>query len=54
MGKVRELLIGLDSTDEGREILEGLKKTKKFDPLPADSLSAMTDLIQLMRLVAKK
>ena len=32
-GKVRELVIGLDETNEGRQILEGLKQTRKFDSL---------------------
>ena len=49
--RVIELLIGLDQTEEGRLILENLKKTKKFDVLPADSSASLEDLRGLMRLV---
>ena len=50
----RGLLIGLDQTEEGRQILEGLKKSKKFDPVPADSYDALGELRSLMTLVAKR
>ena len=43
VNKVQQLLISLDQTDEGRSILEGLKKTSRFDPLrqrPSVSLSS--------------
>ena len=52
VAKIGELLIGLDQTDEGRGILEGLKKTKKFDPLPSDSEARLTELKKLMDLIA--
>ena len=50
--KVSELLIGLDRTDEGREIMDGMKKTKKFDPLPEDTELVLEKLTVLMDLVA--
>ena len=52
--KVQRLLIDLDQTDEGLQILENLKKTAKFDPLPADSHSSLRLLQDLIRLVAEK
>ena len=51
VGRVRELLIDLDQTEEGRLLLEGLKDTKKFDPLPPDSREALDKLKALMDLV---
>ena len=51
--KVRELLIALDQTEEGRQILEGLKKTKKFDPLPPEAEAALRDTGRLIELVAR-
>ena len=52
VAKVRELLIGLDKTAEGLEILEGLKKTKKFDPLPPDSEAVFEEVRELSKLVS--
>ena len=51
--KIRELLITLDQTEQGRQILEGLKNTKKFDVLPADAEAALEGTRRLMELVAK-
>ena len=51
--RVRELLIGLEQTDEGQQILTNLKKTRKFDPLPDDSEAALSELGKLMKLVAR-
>ena len=50
--KVRELLIGLDQTEEGRRILEALKHTKKFDLLPPESHQAMEEIKVFMELVS--
>lgn len=50
-GKVRELLIGLDQTEEGRQILEGIKKSK-FDALPPESGQALEELKELIRLAS--
>ena len=43
--KIRELLIALNRTQEGRQLLEGLRKTKKFDELPPQSESALTSVV---------
>lgn len=51
--EVRALLLSLDQTEEGRLLLEGLKKTSKFDPLPPASESALEELKLLMRLVSE-
>ena len=50
--KVRDLLVGLDQTEEGRQILEGLKKTKTFDELTVEAEKALQGLDQLIELVA--
>ena len=49
--KIRDLLVGMDETDEGRQILEGLKNTRRFDPLPPGSETALSDLADQIRLV---
>ena len=46
------LLSSLHENDEGRQILKGLKNTKKFDPVPPHSQSALEELKELMDLVA--
>ena len=51
VAKVRDLLIGLDQTPEGRQILEGLKQTQKFDLLPPDSEAALAEFNQLRKLL---
>ncbi len=51
--RVRELLAGLDETEEGRRLLAGLKKTSKFDPLPPDSDAALRKLSELIKLVKR-
>ena len=51
--RVTELLASLDGTDEGRDILEGIKKTKKFDRLPADSETKLAELRRLMDLLGQ-
>ena len=52
MTRVLELLTGLDETEEGKELLEGLKKTKKFDELPADSEASLKELKELITLMS--
>ena len=46
--KVQELLVGLELTKEGRDLLEGIKQTIKFDPLPPDSQAALQELKEIM------
>ena len=43
--------MALDKSDEGLQILDGLKKTKKFDPLPTASKEALAELKELIALV---
>ena len=50
--EVRALLVSLDQTEEGRLLLKGLKNTRKFDPLPPASESALEELKTLMKLVS--
>ena len=52
VSKVSDLLIGLDQMEQGREVLENLKKTKKFDALPPDSAASLQSLKALMILVS--
>ena len=49
--RVRELLLGLKETEEGRTILEGLKESA-FDPLPSGTDAALAELKELIRLVS--
>ena len=49
--QVRELLMGLNQTEEGQELLIGLKNTMKFDPLPPEANSSLGQLRQYMSLV---
>ena len=51
--EVRALLLSLDQTEAGQKLLEGLKKTRKFDPLPPASEEALKELKILMKLVAE-
>ena len=53
-GRIKELLFGLDQTEEGRAILEHLKETKKFDELPAKSVENLQSVRDLMRLVSQR
>ncbi len=45
------LLTGLNETDEGRQVLEALKKTTKFDALPADAHQSLGELKHLIDLL---
>jgi len=49
--KIRNLLISLDRSVEGRQILRGLADTRKFDTLTSDSKAALEELKKLMGLV---
>ena len=53
VNQIRDLLIGLERTEEGKQILVSLKKTKKFDVLPPDSEAALGELKGLMELVLR-
>ena len=49
---VTRVLSEMDQSEAGREVLEGFKKTKKFDLLPQESEQAILQLKVLMDLVA--
>ena len=49
--RVRELLLGLKETEEGRAILKGMKESA-FDPLPPGTDAALAALKELIRLVS--
>ncbi len=48
--RIVSLLEGLDETEEGLEILLNLKKTRKFDALPEESKTALSNLQELIDL----
>lgn len=50
--KVSELLMEMDQTERGRQLLAGLKNTTKFDPPPADLDLTLHELNELLQLVA--
>jgi len=50
--RIRDLLIGLVQTEEGRLLLEGLKNTRKFDEVPPESQESLVRLAELMGLVS--
>jgi phosphonate transport system substrate-binding protein len=52
VSEISGLLIGLEQTVEGAQILERLKKTKRFDALPLDSKPALGELETLIKLVS--
>ena len=52
VNRVIQVLSDMDQSERGREVLEGFKKTKKFDQLPDDSAQALLQLKGLMDLVA--
>lgn len=52
--RIRDLLIGLDQTDEGRILLKGLKNTRKFDEVPLESQESLVQLAELMGLVSNE
>lgn len=52
MNKITELLIGLDQTEDGRQLLAGLKMTTKFDLLPQESMDALDNFGKIIGLVS--
>ena len=51
--KISELLIGLELTEEGRQILDGIKQTTKFDVLPPETTASLQGLRELISLLAQ-
>lgn len=52
VGEIVDALMALEETEPGRELLESLKSTKRFDPLPEGSDETLSELRHLMELVA--
>lgn len=52
--RIRDLLMGLDQTDDGQKMLKGLKNTARFDPLPVDAEAQLSELRALMELVSSQ
>ena len=50
--KVKELLIGLGETEEGREMLRGMKDSK-FDALSPEAETGLSVFRELIRLVGE-
>ena len=50
--RITQVLADMDQSERGREVLEGFKKTQKFDQLPEASEQALLQLKGLMDLVA--
>ena len=48
--RIQQLLIGLEESPEGLELLAALKKTAKFDLLPTEAESALSEFRELMKL----
>ncbi|MFQ5873832.1 MAG: phosphate/phosphite/phosphonate ABC transporter substrate-binding protein [Dehalococcoidia bacterium] len=46
--KVKDLLMDLDKSDEGREILRNLKNTRKFDEIPEGTEASLRELKALI------
>lgn len=53
VSRIQTLLIELDQTEDGLALLEGLKRTKKFDLLPPESKDSLQELRELMTLVSE-
>lgn len=54
VARVRGLLIGLNGTPESLLLMERLKNTAKFDPVPLEAENSLKDLQNLMDLVVKE
>ncbi len=52
VNKIGELLMGLDQTEDGRELLFSLKNTKKFDMLPPESMASLDNFREMIGLVS--
>ena len=52
--RVEQLLVALEMSDEGRQILSSLKDTVKFDRLPADAIPALEELTMMIGLMTKE
>ena len=53
VSRIRDLLLGLEQTEEGRQILTGMQRSK-FDPLLPDSQASLQQLKELIRSVPQE
>ena len=53
VSRMRDLLLGLEQTEEGRQILTGMQRSK-FDPLLPDSQASLQQLKELIRSVPQE
>ena len=51
---ITNLLVGLDKTEQGRVVLEGIKSTTKFDVLPPDARGQLEELNNLIDLLTER
>jgi len=49
VARIRDLLLELEHTQEGRLLLESLERTTRFDALPAEAEQALESIRRLMR-----
>lgn len=49
LARIRELLLGLEHTEEGRQILHEMEKTKRIDDLPEGSLARFAPMVDFVR-----
>lgn len=48
LAKIREILIGMDQTEEGRKVLKAFENTTKFDELPEQSMAPLLKASKLL------
>jgi phosphonate transport system substrate-binding protein len=51
VAKIEEVLLGMDSNDEGRRVLQGFEKTAKFDRFPQGGAQTFDPIKALARMV---
>lgn len=48
VARIREILLNMDQSEEGKKVLRSFEKTTKFDELPASSLSPFSQVQKLI------
>ena len=49
VGRIRDMLVELEHTEEGKTLLESLDRTTRFDALPADAERALESMRRLLK-----
>lgn len=52
--KIRELMVSLDQTEQGREILKAMRDTTRFDDIPVEFKEDMPRLMRILDLVTNE